>query len=338
MIFDNTASILKKSEKIDFTPSNSFKDQMKIIEAFPVKPTDINILQINFGKKCNQKCIHCHVEAGPERTEMISKDILKSCIDAAKNTNIKTIDITGGAPEMNPNLKWFIAEIYKLNKEILVRTNLSILQDSKYHDFIQYYKQYNVVLIASLPGFTEENVDQQRGAGVFNMSIQSLIELNKKGYGMDDSGLFLHLVYNPGDPSLPAPQTFLEEDYKRELWERFKIKFNKLYTITNIPIGRYKKYLEKANKLEDYYKLLSENFNPCAADKIMCRNTISVDWQGFLYDCDFNQMVDLKIGSENPISINNFSFDSLKNRKIIVRNHCYGCTAGSGSSCQGSIV
>jgi radical SAM/Cys-rich protein len=338
MIIDNILDEMKDNTEERAKISNIFKEQLDLINMSPLKPLEIEILQVNFGKKCNQQCVHCHVEAGPNRHEMISRKILEYCVDVSKNRSIKTIDITGGAPEMNPHLKWFISKISELDKEILVRTNLTILQEEDYHDFIPFYKKKRVTLIASLPCYIEDNVDQQRGHGTFKKSIQSLKELNEIGYGEENSDLNLHLVYNPGEPSLPAPQSVLQQDHKRELWDRYKIKFNKLYTITNIPIGRYKKHLEKTNMLEKYYDILIKSFNPTAAENVMCRNTVSVDWQGFLYDCDFNQMLDLKIGGENPIKIDNFNLEDLKNRKIIVKNHCFGCTAGSGSSCQGSIA
>ncbi len=314
-----------------------FKEQLEAINLHPLKPTDIEILQINLGKLCNQVCEHCHVDAGPDRTEIMTKEVLEACINAAKNPAIHTVDLTGGAPEMNPSFMWFVSEISQLGKKIIVRSNLTILTYKKYLDIPQFFKDNNVTVISSLPCYTEGNVDGQRGNGVFKRSIEALQKLNSLGYGKQNSGLELNLVYNPTGIGLPPEQAALQSDYKRELKEMFDIEFNNLYTITNLPISRFLDFLLKEGKYEKYMNKLIESFNPVAAEEVMCRNTISVGWDGKLFDCDFNQMLELGVASKSQ-NILTFDNEELKNRNIILGQHCYGCTAGSGSSCQGSLT
>lgn len=322
---------------LEKTGAIKFSDQLREIALFPLKPTEIEILQINLGKLCNQVCEHCHVDAGPDRTEIMTKEILEACLDAAKNPVIHTVDLTGGAPEMNPHFRWFVTTLHALGKKIIVRSNLTILTYKKYLDIPQFFKEHQVTVISSLPCYTKENVDKQRGSGVFERSIQALKKLNELGYGKEDTGLELNLVFNPGGASLPPDQRILEADYKRELKELFGIDFNNLFTITNLPISRFLDFLLKEGKYEDYMNKLIASFNPTAAANVMCRNTISVGWDGKLYDCDFNQMLELGVASSSQ-HIMDFNNEKLKNREIILGQHCYGCTAGAGSSCQGSIA
>lgn len=288
---------------------------------------------------CNQTCKHCHVDAGPDRKEIMTQETMQQCLEALAKTNIPTVDITGGAPEMNPNFRWFVEEIKKLNRHIMVRCNLTIiLSNKKYYDLPLFYKEHHIEVIASLPFYNKERTDRQRGNGVFDISIQAIQMLNEAGYGKEDTGLELDLVYNPAGAFLPPSQKSLEQEFKKELMEHFGIQFNKLFVITNMPINRYLDYLLVSGNYEDYMQKLVNAFNPAAAKGVMCRNTISIGWDGYLYDCDFNQMLDLKVGCKNNQHISQFNETILNNREIILGQHCYGCTAGAGSSCGGQVV
>jgi len=316
-----------------------FRDKLKDIGLFPLRPAGIEILQINVGYMCNITCEHCHVDAGPDRKEIMTRETMHHCLDAINNSDIRTVDLTGGAPEMNPHFLWFVEELSKRDIQTIVRSNLTILvANKKFRTYPEFFKKHKIIVIASLPCYTEENTDKQRGKGVFNKSIEALKNLNELGYGKKDSGLELDLVFNPVGPSLPSPQDQLENDYKRELKKRFDIEFNNLYTITNLPIGRFLDYLLVIGKYETYMETLVNAFNPAAAFGVMCRNTISVGWQGDLYDCDFNQMLNLKTEARAPQHIRDFNLKKLEDRDIIISQHCYGCTAGAGSSCQGAII
>ena len=262
---------------------------------------------------------------------------MTQCLEAAKSKFIHTIDLTGGAPEMNPNFKWFISELSRLNKKVLVRSNLTILTYKKYLEIPQFFREKKVNVVSSLPCYNKENVDKQRGRGVFKRSIEALRKLNELGYGKKGTGLKLDLVYNPTGIALPPNQTKLEADYKRELKELFNIEFNQLFTVTNLPINRFLDFLTKENKHEEYINKLIQSFNPAAAKNVMCRNTISVDWEGRLYDCDFNQMLEIGVSSSLK-NIKDFNNDLLVKREIVLDQHCFGCTAGPGSSCQGSLT
>lgn len=317
----------------------AFSQQLKSCGLFPLKPTQIEILQINVGYMCNQVCEHCHVDAGPDRKEIMTRETMEACLKAIDNSEVNTVDLTGGAPEMNPNFQWFVEELSKRDIKVIVRSNLTILEaNKKYGTYPEFFKKHGVTVIASLPCYTAENVDKQRGDGVFNDSINALIALNAQGYGQEGTGLELNLVFNPIGPSLPPSQEALEADYKRELMEHFGIVFNNLYTITNLPISRYLEYLMAIGKYETYMETLSNAFNPKAAEQVMCRNTISVSWDGNLYDCDFNQMLELPVDKRAPQHIMDFDKKSLTERNIILNQHCYGCTAGAGSSCQGAVT
>ncbi|MBL7960400.1 arsenosugar biosynthesis radical SAM protein ArsS [bacterium] len=321
-------------------PTKKFEQSLEQNGLYPLKPANLEILQINLGKMCNQTCAHCHVDAGPDRKEIMSLKMMEHCIEALiKTPSIHTVDLTGGAPEMNPNFRWFVEEISKLNRKIMVRSNLTILVSNlQFSEYPEFFVKHKLTVIASLPCYTAENTDKQRGDGVFQKSIEALRTLNRLGYGQEGSGLELHLVYNPVGPSLPPDQEKLELDYKRILQEQFDIVFNNLYTITNMPISRFLDYLLQAGKYEMYMEKLIHAFNPSAAAGVMCRNTISVGWDGTLYDCDFNQMLDLSFTNGSPRHIRDFNVEALNGRDIIIGQHCYGCTAGAGSSCQGSIV
>lgn len=314
-----------------------FEDKLDALGLLPFKSTGIDVLQVNLGKMCNQVCEHCHVDAGPDRKEIMTKETMQDCLEAVRKSSISTVDLTGGAPEMNPDFLWFVEELTELNVEVIVRSNLTILtSNKKYREYPDFFKKHRVTVISSLPCYTESNTDSQRGEGVFSKSIEALKVLNSLGYGVEASGLQLHLVYNPGGASLPPAQDKLEDDYKRVLMSDFGISFNSLYTITNLPISRYLDYLLISEKYDQYMDLLIESFNPSAAFGVMCRNTLSVGWDGKLFDCDFNQMLDLEIKSNNHIK--DFNRSDLETREIVVNQHCYGCTAGAGSSCQGSLV
>jgi radical SAM/Cys-rich protein len=264
---------------------------------------------------------------------------MQQCLDVLRNNEqLKTVDITGGAPEMNPHFSWFVEEIKKLNRHIIVRCNLTIiLANKKYYDLPQFYKQHNIEVVSSLPFYTQDRTDRQRGSGVFENSIKALKILNEKGYGIDGTGFILNLVYNPAGAFLPPSQVSLEREYKQALRQKFGIEFNSLFVITNMPINRYLDYLLTSGNYESYMEKLVNAYNPMAAANVMCRNTISVGWDGYLYDCDFNQMLELKVNCLSK-HISEFRRDDLNNRNIIIGQHCYGCTAGAGSSCGGTVV
>jgi radical SAM/Cys-rich protein len=303
-----------------------------------IGPSKLEILQINMGKLCNQSCAHCHVDAGPDRTEVMSKEILVACLQVISSHSIQTVDITGGAPEMNPHFRWFVQECKKLNCHIIHRCNLTIIvSNPKYHDLPQFFAEHGVHLICSLPHFNKLRTDHQRGEGVFDDSVRALKMLNNIGYGHKDSGLIIDLVHNPSGAFLPSDQSILESEFKRQLERKYGIAFNHLYTITNLPISRFLDFLLESCNYEDYMLSLIQAFNPATISSLMCRNTISVSWDGYLFDCDFNQMLNLKVSS-NKNHITDFDIDALAQRTIVVNQHCYGCTAGSGSSCGGVLV
>lgn len=317
-----------------------FREKLKEVGLFPLKPWEISVFQINLGKMCNQTCSHCHVDAGPDRDEIMTRATMLECIDALKTGPFTTVDLTGGAPEKNPEFRWFVSELRKAfpDIEIIVRSNLTIINESEsYLDLPDFFARHKLTVISSLPCYTEDNVDRQRGRGVYGRSIDALKRLNQVGYGQVGSGLLLHLVYNPLGNSLPGSQMNLETDYKKELWETNRIVFNKLYTITNMPINRFLNFLIREGKYEDYMTALITAFNPAAAMTVMCRDTISIDWQGYIYDCDFNQQLELRVASDSPVHIREFDYNKLSDRAIVTGQHCFGCTAGEGSSCQGAL-
>ena len=318
----------------------TFKQQLEPLKEFPLRPHKIEIFQINVGYMCNQVCKHCHVDAGPDRKEIMSREHLQSCLDILKKHQIPTVDLTGGAPEMNPHFRWFVEEASKIGvQDIIVRSNLTIIRaNKKYHDLPEFFKKHGVHVVSSLPYYQAGKTDAQRGEGVFAKSIQALKQLNEVGYGQPGSGLTLDLVYNPTGAFLPGGQAQLEMEYKRNLKKDFNIDFNNLFTITNLPISRFLDYLLASENYEDYMEKLVDAFNPAAVEGVMCRNTISVDWDGYMYDCDFNQMLNMKVNDKSTQHINNFDLEKLEAREILVNQHCYGCTAGAGSSCQGTVT
>ena len=317
----------------------SFVD--KIVKAgYPeLKSTGIDVFQLNIGKLCNQSCAHCHVDAGPDRTEEnMSRKDLERCLEIICTYNITTVDITGGAPELNPNFRWFVESLSSHGVKIMHRCNLTIIcSNPKFFDLPDFFKRNKVHVISSLPYFTKRRTDRQRGEGVFEDSIRALHMLNKVGYGQSGSDLFLDLVYNPSGAFLPGNQTSLEAEFKRQLKRRYNVTFNQLYAITNLPISRFLNYLLESGNYETYMTNLVDAFNPATIPGLMCRNTISVGWDGFIYDCDFNQMLDLKIKG-NSTHIDDFDFEAIRHRSIWLNQHCFGCTAGAGSSCGGEIV
>lgn len=314
----------------------SFEGKLNELGHAPLKPTSIDIFQVNVGKMCNQVCAHCHVDAGPDRKEIMTRETMQQCLDALEGTNISTVDLTGGAPEMNPHFRWFVEELSKLGKRIIVRCNLTIIvANPKYHDLPEFFKKHKINVVSSLPYFNAKRTDAQRGEGVFEKSINALKMLNAVGYGKGNSELKLDLVYNPAGAFLPGDQTSLENQFKRKLAD-YDIVFDDLFCITNLPISRFLVYLVKTEKYEDYMTELVNAFNPAAATNVMCRNTISISWDGYMYDCDFNQMLELRVNG--PQHIKDFSLSALEAREIILNQHCYGCTAGAGSSCGGTTT
>ena len=317
----------------------TFANKIKETNQFPLRPKKLEILQINLGYMCNQVCAHCHVDAGPDRKEIMTTETMQQCLDVIKKTGAHTLDLTGGAPEMNPNFRWFVEEASKAGiTDFIVRSNLTIiLANKKYHDLPEFFKKHNVHVVSSMPHWTRGKTDKQRGDGVFDKSIKALQMLNEVGYGIEGSNLKLDLVYNPSGAFLPGDQMALENDFKKALKEDFNIDFHSLFAITNLPISRFLDYLIASENYEDYMHALVEAYNPLAVENVMCTNTLSVSWDGFLYDCDFNQMLNLKVNSKVK-HISEYNEDILQNRNIIINQHCYGCTAGAGSSCQGVVA
>tara|TARA_B100000767_G_scaffold244817_1_gene243315 strand:+ start:2365 stop:3420 length:1056 start_codon:yes stop_codon:yes gene_type:complete len=317
----------------------TFKEKVKNSNIQQVRPTGLEILQINVGYMCNQVCSHCHVDAGPDRKEIMTQETMEQILQVLRNSKINTVDLTGGAPEMHPQFRWFVEEIRKTEvEEIIVRSNLTIiLANKKYNDLPEFFSEHKIHVISSLPFYKRNKTDRQRGDGVFDSSIKALQMLNAVGFGLPNSELQLDLVYNPSGAFLPGDQKALELDFKKALAEDFNIKFNLLFTITNLPISRFLDYLIASENYEEYMHALVDAFNPSAVRNVMCTNTISVSWEGFLFDCDFNQMLDLKVDS-TIAHISEFNSTVLDDRNIRLSQHCYGCTAGAGSSCQGSIA
>jgi radical SAM/Cys-rich protein len=301
--------------------------------------TRTEVLQVNVGKLCNLTCMHCHVNAGPKRKEIMARETIDRIIDWLAQTEIPTLDLTGGAPEMIPDFYYLVERIKALQppRHLIDRCNLTILLEPGYDDLASFLAANKVEIIASMPCYTADNVNAQRGEGVFDGSIKALQLLNSLGYGTDVD-LPLHLVYNPVGAFLPGPQTELEADYKRELVKHFGIVFNKLYTITNLPIARFASFLRHNNKLDEYMRLLIENFNPATIESLMCRNTISVGWRGEVYDCDFNQQLGMQWENGRHLYLWDIDPNEVYNRKIMTGDHCFGCTAGPGSSCGGALV
>jgi radical SAM/Cys-rich protein len=319
-------------------PHRSFEQALADSGLWPLRGTGIRVLQVNVGKVCNQTCRHCHVDAGPERREVMSRETMQLCLDVLARANIPTLDVTGGAPEMNPDFRWLVSQARALGRHVIDRCNLTILLAPGYDDLPVFLARHRVEVVASLPCYLPANTDMQRGDGVFEKSITALRRLNEAGYGQPGSELVLTLVYNPVGPSLPPSQTDLEDAYRRELSSRYGASFTRLFTITNMPISRFLDDLIRGGRYHEYMRKLVAAYNPAAVAGVMCRTTLSVGWDGRLYDCDFNQMLELGLASSLPDHIRDFDGQSLGSRRIVTGQHCYGCTAGAGSGCQGAIL
>ena len=315
-----------------------FIERLSDCGAFPLRATGIEILQMNITRRCNLSCKHCHVQASPQRTEQMSRETMSHCIQAARSAPITTVDITGGTPEMHPDLEWLLTELSALNKRLIVRSNLLVMLKPAYRHFIKRFAAHQVELVGSLPDYHAERTDRQRGAGTFEGIIEAIRALNKVSFGVPGSGLALHLVHNPAGAFLPGSQQALEAEYRRVLSDEHGLQFNTLFCLVNSPIGRYRDYLKRSGNLADYMRALRCAFNTRTVNRLMCRTTLSVGWDGRLYDCDFNQMLNLALTNGAPAHIQDFDYNRLAGREIIVRSHCFACTAGAGSSCQGALA
>ncbi len=305
---------------------------------FPLKSLGLETLQMNLGKLCNQTCHHCHVDAGPDRREVMTRATMQACLRALAPTDIPRVDLTGGAPEMNPDFRWLVERVRELDRHVMDRCNLTILMVGGFRDLPEFLARHRVEIVASLPSFLARNTDAQRGQGVFEASIAALRRLNDLGYGQEETGLELNLVYNPTGAFLPGRQAGIEKDFRRELLSRHGVVFNHLFAIANMPINRFLEFLLRTEQYEAYMSRLIDAYNPDAAEGVMCRNTLSVGWDGRLYDCDFNQMLELSLADDLPQQIDDFDPARLAERRIATGLHCYGCTAGAGSSCGGAVV
>lgn len=315
-----------------------FNDRLRQSGLHGLRADGVRTLQVNLGKLCNMTCEHCHVDAGPDRREIMDGDTIDACLGVLReHPQIETLDLTGGAPEMNPDFRRVVTAAKELGKHVIDRCNLTILMAKGFTDLPEFLAEQEVEVVASLPCYLEENTDTQRGDGAFAASIDALRRLNELGYGQPQSDRQLTLVYNPVGPALPPDQSQLEADYRRELATRYGIIFSRLFTITNMPISRFLDHLSKTGQVARYMQLLIDAFNPAAVDGLMCRQTLSVGWDGRLFDCDFNQMLDLQVSPGCPTRIGEFDMGALAERTIVVGQHCYGCTAGAGSGCQGAI-
>lgn len=304
----------------------------------PVRATGIEVIQINVGYRCNLECRHCHVKAGPDRTEVMSVGVMEQCLKVLKAHSIPTIDITGGSPELHPQFSWFLQECAALRRRVLVRSNGVILLEKEHEYLLDLYVAGKIEVVLSMPHLDSRVTDQQRGEGGFARLIEVMRRLNARGYGQDGSGLILDLAHNPAGAYLPGSQASLQSQYQKRLKERYGVSFNRLFCLNNMPIGRYMHYLLEKDNYEDYMRTLVNGFNPDSLGRVMCKSTVSVGWDGRLYDCDFNQVLDMSINSGAPCHICAFDMRSLASRQIVVGDHCYGCTAGPGSSCQGQTA
>jgi radical SAM/Cys-rich protein len=318
--------------------ARTFEEAIAAAGRDPLRTTATQVLQVNVGKRCNQACHHCHVDAGPDRTEVMTPEVVDACLRFLESSDIPTVDITGGAPELHPLFRDIVRRARAAGRHVMDRCNLTITRLPNYADLPDFLAEHRVEVIASLPSFSERQTNAQRGDGVFADSIAALRRFNELGYGIDRSGLLLHLVTNPVGAFLPGSQAALEADWKRELHRRYGVTFNRLFTITNMPISRFLQFLIDSGNLQAYMDRLGAAFNPASIDGLMCRSTLSVGWDGRLYDCDFNQMLDLGVASDVPQTIFDATPQSLASRRIVVGPHCFGCTAGAGSSCGGATV
>jgi len=320
-------------------PKSEVSFEQKLFESgLNLRSTTVEILQVNVGKLCNQACKHCHVDASPTRTEIIERKTIDACLKVLRENDIPTLDITGGAPELVPDFRYLVTEARKTDAKIIVRHNLTVMFENGFEDLPEFFAENEVEVVCSLPYFMQQQTDAQRGEGVFDKSVDALKKLNAVGYGIEGNGLILNLVYNPVGAFLPPDQTAIEADFKRELKTRYDIVFNNLYTITNMPIARYLDWLRRSGNEDSYMQKLVNAFNPSAVEGLMCRDTLSVDWLGNLYDCDFNQMLEIPVTEKVGQTIQDFSPETFTNREIMTNAHCFGCTAGSGSSCGGTVA
>jgi radical SAM/Cys-rich protein len=317
-------------------------DQRLQQENVSLKRERLDVVQVNLGKVCNQACQHCHVEAGPQRSEIMNGANAKRVVEFVLATQAATVDLTGGAPELNPSSRWLVKTLHQAGRRVIVRSNLTVLLEPGMEDLPHLFAASGVEVVASMPCYTQENVEAQRGNGVYSKCIQALRILNGLGYGVEGSGLILNLVYNPLGAYLPGAQADLEADYHRELAERGGVSFNHLYTITNIPIGRFGRHLEKAGELAGYQSLLAQSFNQTTLAGLMCTRQVSISWDGYLFDCDFNQMLNLRLGNGRVYQLGQTPVDKLVHdllgKPICTGEHCFACTAGAGSSCTGALV
>jgi radical SAM/Cys-rich protein len=316
---------------------NDFDRQVSGERGTGLQSLGLDILQVNVGLLCNQECRHCHLECSPRRSERMEWETMEGILEAAAEINCSLVDLTGGAPELNPFFRRFVDELHSRNLTVQVRTNLTALRERGNEDLPEFLRERGVRLVGSMPCYLEENVRGQRGQGVYEKSIAAIRMLNQTGYGIDPD-LPLALVYNPGGPFLPPSQAALEEEYRRELWERFQIRFTRLLTIANLPLGRFLRDLEARSETGAYIRLLRESFNPLTVDKLMCRHQISVGWNGTLFDCDFNLALGYPVNHGAPDHIRSFRTEALSKRRIVTGEHCFACTAGAGSSCGGALL
>lgn len=310
------------------------------VDLFPkIQRSRPNTLQVNLGYRCNQQCLHCHVEAGPHRTEMMSQPIIADVIDFLACSKIKILDLTGGAPELNPHFRELVHSAWKMGIHVIDRCNLTILEEPGQEGLIEFLADHQVEIIASLPCYLKENVDRQRGERAYDRSIKVLKKLNQLGYGKEGSTLLLNLIYNPDGPFLSPPQASLEKEFRRQLGERYGIVFNRLYILNNMPVGRFGKRLMAEGQFQNYMSLLQNGYQKTNLDSVMCRFLMSVDWQGYVYDCDFNQMLGMPFQFEgrHRVKLSELKGVNLEGSPIMVSDHCFGCTAGQGSSCQGAL-
>jgi radical SAM/Cys-rich protein len=318
--------------------ARSFEDALAGAGLYPLHATGIDIFQVNVGRKCNQTCRHCHVDAGPDRTEMMPDAVMDRCLEVIESTHIPVVDITGGAPELHKRWRELVTRSRAVGKRVMDRCNLTITLLPNYAYLPEFFAEHAVEVVASLPHYRQKGTDTQRGDGVFEQSLEALRRLNAVGYGQPGSGLVLNLVTNPVGTFLPGNQAALEADWKRQMRRLYGIEFNALFTITNMPISRFLDFLEDGGSLGEYMERLVTAFNPAAAAGVMCRNTLSVGWDGTLYDCDFNQMLEMPVEPRAPRTIFEFDLERLARREIVLGAHCFGCTAGAGSSCGGATA
>ena len=333
-----TIQLIRRSGKPAIPESRVSFDKSINRSGKELRSGQVETIQINVGKLCNQACKHCHVDASPTRTEIMARETIDQCLEVLERHKIPTLDITGGAPELIPDFRYLVTGARKAGSHVMVRHNLTVMFEANYEDLPEFFAENEVEVLCSLPYFMQSQTDAQRGDGVFEKSIRGLRKLNAVGYGIADPKLKLNLVYNPVGAFLPPDQDSIEADFKRELRSRYDIDFNNLYTIANMPIARYLDWLRSSGNEVSYMEKLVNAFNPDTVDGLMCKSTLSVDWLGNLYDCDFNQMLELPLPSDIGQHISEFDPTRLQGRKIMTDSHCFGCTAGAGSSCGGTVV